>query len=247
MITPDGSLKIAVAGVHTHELWIGPDDALYGEDVTNVGDNFRHRVWKRTSDGQISHKIDWRDGHPVDYNDYGFAFDKAGLMYVLNRNDKRIQIYNNPLTEKQHLERTLSFADVEGFVHWHTVHQDGTVYITVGNALIRFDSNSNDVITMAEGLIERTPAFDFLHDRHALMGLWTDEHKNVYVSIYAGQQVKRITPEGHTSTVYTQSDEWSIAGGIVDLKGETWLFEFSSGNKARVRHIDDNGEHYWGD
>ena len=58
MIRTDGTKIVAVQKVHAHELWIGQDDILYGEDVTNVGDNYRHRIWKRTPNGQIEDELD---------------------------------------------------------------------------------------------------------------------------------------------------------------------------------------------
>lgn len=53
VLRPDGSIEIAVPRVHTHELWLGPADTLYGEDVTNVGEAYRHRVWKLAPDGAL--------------------------------------------------------------------------------------------------------------------------------------------------------------------------------------------------
>ena len=49
MIHPDGSRSVAVDNVHTHELWIGPDGNVWGDDVQNVGEQYRHRVWKRAT------------------------------------------------------------------------------------------------------------------------------------------------------------------------------------------------------
>ena len=237
MIRDDGTKTIAVQNVHTHELWIGPDDALYGEDVTNVGENYRHRIWRRSADGEITNERAWRAGHPVEYNDYGFSRDATGLMYVLIHDGKRIDILSD-----SKVVRTIPLGGYEGYVHWLTIHPDGTIYVTVGDALIQYEAGNAEGTILAKGLIERTAAFDFLHDRHALMGLWTDEAANVYVSVFSGQQVKRISPDGSISVPFRQSGQWSIVGGAIDKKGRTLLLEFSSNNEVRVRRIEKNGE-----
>lgn len=62
MIMPDGARAVAVDGVHTHELWIGPDGNVWGDDVQNVGEQYRHRIWKRLADGSLVNTRPWRDG-----------------------------------------------------------------------------------------------------------------------------------------------------------------------------------------
>lgn len=237
MITPDGSKHIAVQNVHTHKLWLDSDDILYGEDVANTGDTYRHRVWKRVPGGGIKHAIDWRAGHPTDHNDYGFEFDKNGAMYVLLHRERRIDVYSQPFTEKQTLTRSISLRNIAGYIHWHTVKTDGTVYAIVGDNLVKIPAASETVEIVAQDLIERTPAFSFLHNRHTFMGLWVDDAGNVYVSVFAGQQVKQIDTSGNVKVYFRQTGNWSIAGGTIDKHGNTWLLEFSDQNEARVRKI----------
>ena len=78
MIRPDGSKQVAVEGVHTHELFVDAADNLYGEDVTNVGEAYRHRVWKRAPDGTLTDVLPWRDGYPDEFADYAFIKDNRG-------------------------------------------------------------------------------------------------------------------------------------------------------------------------
>ena len=241
MIRPDGTKIVAVENVHTHELWIDQSDVLYGEDVTNVGDNYRHRIWKRHPNGKIENELDWRSGHPGDYNDYGFAHDASGLMYVLVRNQKRVDVMSGKRTV-----RSIPLEAYKGYIHWLTVRPDGTLFITIGDSLIRIGPGASEGTVIAKGLIERTEAFDFLHDRHALMGLWTDSQENVYVSVFSGQVVKIVAPDGSTTDAFQQTGEWSIVGGTIDKEGRTLLLEFSSNNQARVRRIDKNGEVIFG-
>lgn len=241
MIRPDGTMIVAVDNVHTHELWIDQNDILYGEDVTNVGDNYRHRIWKRNPNGQIENELDWRSGHPDDYNDYGFAHDASGLMYVLNRAKKRVDVMS-----KKKVVRSIPFDAYKGYIHWLTVRPDGTLFVTIGDSLIRVNPGDSEGTVVTEGLIERTETFDFLHDRHALMGLWTDSEENAYVSVFSGQVVKKVAPDGSTKVAFQQTGEWSIVGGTIDNEGRTLLLEFSSNNQTRVRRIDKNGEVIYG-
>lgn len=67
---PDGAFRVAVPDVHAHELRLGADGALYGEDVRNRGDVYRVRYWRLTPAGRIEHVTDWIAGHP---SDIGFS------------------------------------------------------------------------------------------------------------------------------------------------------------------------------
>jgi hypothetical protein len=116
ILRPDGTTEIAVPRVHTHELWLGPENTLYGEDVTNVGDDYRHRVWKLAPDGGLSGVIPWRSGFP----DYGFSRDSVGLTYVLRRAEPAVEV----LDETGDRVRKISLAGFDGFVHWLTVSPD---------------------------------------------------------------------------------------------------------------------------
>lgn len=233
----DGEKTVVVDGVHTHELWMSGDDVLYGEDVTNIGELYRHRVWKRYPDGRVENDIDWREGYPTKYNDYGFVKDEKGLLYLLERDKREIQV-----VDAGNVVRVLDLSRHKGYLHWHTVHADGTVYITIGDALIRFKPAEDTGEVIATDLIERTAVFSFLHDRHALMGLWTDDEGGVFVSVFSGQRVKYIAPDGSIQSIYRQRGQWSTVGGLVDKAGAHWLLEFSVTNKVRVRKIDGSKE-----
>ena len=234
MVLPDGSQQIAVSNVHSHELWLGPDGSVYGEDVQNEGEHYRHRVWHRHPDGSITNALPWREGHPVEYDDFSLARDGSGRSYVLRRAEGRIDV----LDQDHNLLRSVALDLSRGIPGWLTVNEAGRVHLTVGPDVLRLDPEDDAPTVIARDLIERTEAFDFVQDRHALMGLWTDRQGNVYVSIYAGQHVKRIAPDGTVTVAVRSSGIWSPAGGLITSNGELWLLEFSSNNEARVRRID---------
>lgn len=237
VLRPDGTIEVALAGVHTHELWLGPGDVLYGEDVINVGDDYRHRVWRLDTDGTVEDVIPWRAGHPDDFRDYGFARDAAGSSYVLRRADRSIEVRN----ASRQLLRTVDLSSHAGYLHWLTVEPDGRVHAAVGSDLLRIEPGALRAEVAASNLIERTEAFDWVHDRHALMGMWTDVAGAVYVGVYAGQAVKRVSAAGDVDVVARSEGEWSPVGGRIATDGSTWLLEWSSSNQIRIRQIGAGG------
>ena len=237
VLRPDGRTEIAVPRVHTHELWLGPGDTLYGEDVTNVGDDYRHRVWKLTPDGELSDEIPWRDGFPDDYYDYGFNRDSAGLTYVLRRSERAVQV----LDESGAPVRSISLQGFEGLIHGLTVSPDGRLGVGVGADLLTVAPGGTEAELVASGLIERTEAFDWVHDRHALMGMWPDPAGNVYVSVYSGQVLKRVSPSGDVSVAARSPGDWSPVGGMVSRDGALWILEWSGSNEVRVRRLHPDG------
>lgn len=233
VIRPDGTKEIAVADVHTHALWLSADGVLYGEDVSNRGAHYRHRVWALTPQGELRDAISWREGHPSDYADYSFVRDDEGRSYVLRRSARRIDVLREGTRE-----RSLSFAAYPGPVHEHHVYE-GSVYVAVGGSLLRLDGETASAV--ASGLVERTEAFQFVQDRHALMGMWHDVQGGIYVSVFAGQAVKRVSPQGNVQTVASSEGAWSVVGGTFDAEGALLLLEWSTSNEARIRRIGPDG------
>jgi len=238
VLRPDGRIEIAVANVHTHELWLGPDGALYGEDVTNVGDDYRHRVWRLEPDGALTDVIAWRDGYPDEFHDYGFQRDAGGNAYVLRRDARSIEV-RDPASA---LVRQISLDDDPGYLHWLTVSPEGLVHVAIGPDLYRVEPGEISARVVARDLVERTPEFDFVHDRHALMGMWKDARGDICVSVYSGQVVKCVSARGEVTELTRSSGKWSPVGGRARPDGGHWLLEWSSDNEVRVRAIEAGGE-----
>lgn len=237
VLRPDGTIEIAVTDVHTHELWLGPDGALYGEDVTNVGDDYRHRVWRLEPDGAVTDVIAWRDGYPDEHHDYGFQRDAEGNAYVLRRDASSIEV-RDPMRE---LLREIPLDADSGFLHWLTVGPDGLIHVAIGPDLYRVEPGEISARVVARDLVDRTPEFEFVHDRHALMGMWGDTRGDICVSVYSGQVVKCVSPSGEMTELVRSSGKWSPVGGRARPDGGHWLLEWSSDNDVRVREIDAGG------
>jgi hypothetical protein len=238
VLRPDGRIEIAVADVHTHELWLGPDGALYGEDVTNVGEDYRHRVWRLEPGGAVTDVIGWRDGYPDEFHDYGFQRDAGGNAYVLRRDARSIEVRD----PTRALVREILLDDDPGFLHWLTVSPEGLVHVAIGPDLYRIEPGEVSARVLAHDLVERTPEFDFVHDRHALMGMWKDARGDICVSVYSGQVVKCVSARGEVTELTRSPGKWSPVGGRARPDGGHWLLEWSSDNEVRVRAIEAGGE-----
>lgn len=232
MILPDGTRKVAVNNVHTHELRLDSADNLFGEDVTNIGENYRHRVWKRSSTGVITNVIPWRSGYPDDFSDYGFTVDSAGRQYSLNRQERLVNIIG-----KQKLP--FSLQEIQGHIHWLAMTNNDDLLLGIGSSV--FVRNGSELTELAPRLIERTTQFSFVHDRHAMMGLWSDDDGNVFSAIFSGQVVKKISRDGTVETIYRSEGKWSPTGGVIGQNGAQWILEFSSSNQVRVTRVDKDG------
>ncbi|MEK7255004.1 MAG: hypothetical protein AAB316_09685, partial [Bacteroidota bacterium] len=86
-IAPDGSRKVAVPNVHTHEICLDAEGNLYGEHLWYEGeatDKWGHYVWRLTAAGQVEIVKDSTEGFLTDYS---FVRDPAGNLFWVERGD----------------------------------------------------------------------------------------------------------------------------------------------------------------
>ncbi len=234
MISPNGDKQVVVDDVHTHELWLSEDDKLYGEDVRNQGNNYRHKVWVRLPDGTVENEISWRDGHPDEYSDYSFVRDDEGRSYVLDRPNKRIKVHRDQ--EEVH---SYVLSKFEGSPRWHALSPSGDIFVSFEGFIVKVSEKSSRKLT--ESIVERTPEFDWVGDHHALMGMWFDRKDELNVALFSGQRVLRVNKDGSTETVYRSEGDWSVTGGTFAKDGSVILLEYSNSNSVRIRKISENG------
>jgi hypothetical protein len=223
-VAPDGTRTVAVANVHTHELYLDPADNLYGEHLWYEGEasnRWGHRVWRRAPDGTIRDIVPPTQGFRTALS---FVRDAAGNMYW---NDHGVVRRGHaPLVPRR-------FADIRSM----TASAGGDVFLIDGHDLIRIGANG-EVRTLARDLGESNPALPFVGDHHQLMGLWLDSAGNCYVAVFGNFKVKRIDPAGHVAVVARSTFPWSPSGGLVAPDGRLWLLEYSVTNQARIRMAD---------
>ena len=219
-----GRKTVAVANVHTHELALDQAGNLYGEDSRNEGDNYRHRLWKRSPAGRITDVRPWTAGFR---EDYGIVRDAAGATYFLRhlagQNNQVCQ--RTPDGQLHHLAPGFTFPYI---VNQLAVAPDNSVYVASGGTLLRIDARGS-VRAVARNL---APA----NGRHALMGIWPDAHGNVYVADLEGRRYLRVYANGRVETLLQSPAPWQPTGIVQAPNGAYWVLEYA-GTQVRVRHV----------
>ncbi|GAA4450897.1 hypothetical protein GCM10023189_12220 [Nibrella saemangeumensis] len=227
--------SVAVKNVHTHELYLDAQDNLYGENLWYEGERtnkWGHRVWCLRPDGTRVTIIPATQGFLTNYS---FVRDKTGTMYWADRSAKTVIRKRLPDgTIGTHA--TGPFADVR----WMTCTPDGILYLTDGPDVKRILPDGK-VQILARNVRENRLTKPPVGNQHALMGLSYDPAGNVYVAVFGGRKVKKISPTGQVTVVAQSASPWSPAGVLADKTGNLWLLEYSAANQARVRRIYPDG------
>lgn len=252
-IAPDGTQSIAVPRVHTHELYLDPQDNLFGEHLWYEGDRtgkWGHRVWKLSRDGELEDVIPSTEGFLTDTS---FVRDDRGNMYWAGggEGDGSNRVY----VRKRAPDGTLSIlagekpgrSDGVGRqarftdIRWIAASHDGTVYAIDAGALRRIEPDGT-VTTMASDLVEGSWR-DVLPGnarRHALMGLCPDPQGAVYVANTRRDRVEKVSPNGEVSVFAECPGPYSPTGVTVTPAGDVYILE-CRGDAARVRQIRADG------
>jgi hypothetical protein len=219
-VAPDGTKSVAVPNVHTHELYLNPQGSLFGEHLWYNGDatkTWGHYVWKRDAAGRVSLIRPRTEGYP---SNYGFAHDRAGTMYWLDR--ERGQI----LKKAPHGPITRVVGELKA-MRWLHATPGGTLYVVDGSDLVR----------VRGGRATRFVRNITTAERHTIMGLWTDAAENVYLADNKNREIKRATPAGVVSTFARSTFPWSPIGGAFAPNGDLWVLEATITNSVRVRRV----------
>jgi hypothetical protein len=236
-IDVQGRKSVAVRNVHTHELYMDQDDNLFGEHLWYNGeklDTWGHYVWRYSAAGKFEKIIPDKEGFLTDYS---FVRDHYGNMFWADRtHDCQKLARTNP-------DGTLSLMGDQCFknIRWMTASPQGNVYLIDLYDLKNVDRQGH-VKTLAVQLQERKLTQFFVNDPHQLMGLTTDKNENVFVAVYGGRKVKKITPGGQVFTVAETGLNWSPTGVLSAPNGDLWILECSPTNAVRVERITHDGQ-----
>jgi hypothetical protein len=230
----DGKKIIVVRNVHTHELYMDPQDNLYGEHLWYEGDatkRWGHRVWRLSSDGKLVDIIPAREGFLDDYDDFHFVHDGTGASYWAARGDVtaiRKRTANGKVT-------TIASARFQN-VRWMTATADRIVYLTDLHDLVRITPDGT-VRVVVKNLADRRRSFLLTVDTHAIMGLWVGREGSIYAAVPSDNAVKRMHPDGTVEIVARSPAGWKPSGGLAAPSGDLWILEYSFTNAVRVRRI----------
>lgn len=246
--TPDGRRTIAVANVHTHELYIAAGDTLYGEHLWYEGASgqWRHFIWRHRPNGVVDTVAGPRPGFRDDYDDVHFARDSAGAMYWANvAGDSTIV----------HMRSGAGRPVTVGVVPhrhpgWLAVAASGTVYLVAAGDLYQL-TGRGDTRVIARDISEHSAvpwhvrAFGWMlamlriHDGpdHDVGGIWAGRDGNVYVAVPGGRVVKRISPSGAVAVVARGAGDWTAVSGLTLPDGGLLLLETGADGAVRVRRV----------
>lgn len=224
-ITPDGRKRIAVRGVHTHELAVDAAGNLYGGDSQYLGgDRYRHRVWRRSPEGRVSDVIPWRDGF---WPAYGFVREAGGAHYEVSRPARRCTIRRR--TASGRAEVFAPRAPLGDNVQWMAAAGRRSLYV-IDRGALRHVSRTGQLRTVADRL-----------GAHP-MGLWSDTLRgSVYVAVLGARRVIRVDAAGRRSVVARSPDPWGPSGVLRAPDGALWILEVSTSHQVRVRRIGRDG------
>ena len=235
-ITPAGRVSVAVADVHTHELFVDASNDLFGEHLWYEGDatgKWGHRVWRRGPDGTITDVIPAREGFRTEYS---FVRDGQGNMYWADRRG-RTTIRRRTVGGAVTTYTAGPFRSVERM----TALADGTLFLMDAGDLRRV-SPRGVVSTVASQLSGAKGASNDVAQLNYHMGLWTDGAGRVYVAAAAERSVLRVDSAGGLSVVDRSVPPWSPAGGMIDRGGNLRVLEYDKSNQVRARRVDRAGQ-----
>lgn len=250
-IDPSGRKSVAVAHVHTHELYLDSSDNLFGEHLWYVaeGEQWWHRVWELSPDDKLVDVIpsrrlnqEWWEGLAVDFS---FVRDSAGNMYWsagLGKDKKTImkrapdgsvtQLAGGPRGDADGKGAAARFTRLDRMA----AGPDGSLYVLDGDRLRKVAPNGT-VTTLARGLAEKSGTMLAVQPQHYLMGLWTDFAGNVYVANYGARQVKKVGPDGRVTVFLRARFPYAPTGGTV-WRGSVYVLEYMDAlDRPRVRRV----------
>lgn len=231
-IAPDGTWRVAVPDVHTHELWLDADGSLYGEHLWYEGEatnRWGHRVWRREADGAIRVVIPNRSGFLHDHRDFTFARDAQRRLYwIEGARPARVMMRPTPQAAPVVLA-TMPFTNQS----WLTVASDGTCYVSEGGIVWRIRHGA---------AAERLPdALSRSRERLAVMGMAVAGDGTLYVAAFDDRAVRRLSTAGVVTTVVSTPEGWHPTGVALGPGGVVWVLEASTTNAQRVRRVAPDG------
>lgn len=232
-IAKDGSRSIAVAGVHTHELYMDTQDNLFGEHTWYNGEHVNtwgSFAWKLHPNGKFDTVLGPLDGF---LKEYSFVRDAKGNQYWSER-WKTTRIRKKTPNGEIMLLAEGKFNDIK----WMHATPSGMLYFNDGYDLFLIDTTGRLHLVVKD--LSRQPDPTGIISRHHIFGIWTDRDGQVYVAIFGNKTIKKVDTAGKVSDFFRSTEAWSPTSGIFDDDGNFWVMEYNNANETRVSKISKN-------
>lgn len=228
-ITAEGKLTVAVAQVHTHELFLDADDNLYGEHLWYKGDSrnaWAHYVWKLSSTGTLTKVIPDREGF---LENYSFVRDHFGRMYWADRSSDCQKV------ARRNADNTITHIGNQCFhnIRKMEVLSDGAVLLVDFQDLKKVDTRGQ-VKTVAKRIANKNWTTANADNQNSVMGIWADKKGNLYAAVSSARVVKRFGASGQEEIAFRSTLPWAPSGGMVDSRDQLWVLEYDPLNAVRV-------------
>jgi len=235
-INPAGKVSIAIENVHTHQLLLDEKGILHGEHVWHIenGELWAHYLWQMNASGEFRRTTGNINEFPI--NNYLVKDLKGNSYYPENVNERKVLIKESPDGLKDPATNEL-FSDIR----WLQYSISRNSILVVDYTTVKEVNSEGEVSLLGKEFGTNSLAFTNVSDRHKIMGVWTDNAGNVYISLYGLQKVVVINKNGNVKDAVNVSGLWSPTGGVYDKEGNLWLLEYSARNKARVRKFTPDG------
>jgi hypothetical protein len=219
--TPTGEKSIAVAGVHSHELYIDNDDNLFGEHLWYEPgtDKFYHYQWCLKNTGQLIRLTENIEAYTQPQS-FSFVRDDNGNMYWYERSttDSIYFIRKDEAGNKKKIASGI-FNDIR----WMFSTHKGEIYFLDLDDLYKI-TDQNNFQLIAKNLCTGTLWTMVFGKQHSVFGIWQDNVGNIYAAVTEDRCIKKITPDGEVTIVY-RSEGSSPINGLFDSKGKLWVLE----------------------
>ncbi|HYO74912.1 MAG TPA: hypothetical protein VE010_00500 [Thermoanaerobaculia bacterium] len=219
----NGRAEPLARNIHSHELLIGPDGALYGSNPEPNGT--LSSVWRIDASGRFSYVLPPAPGSPLGLQ--SFLYSSDGSLYSASRYDHRrpsvVLLRRRPNGEISAVAGgAKGFNDGTGanaqFLGIDGIREtpDGTLLVADGNHLRKVDRDRR-VVTITPALTQRRWDED-------LLGLCSVRGDFVHVADHAGRRVLRVNwKTGHFTEVARSGLFWAPAG--VEQRQDLYILE----------------------
>lgn len=231
----NGIKTIAVANVHTHELFINKQDELFGAGgyYDSKTEKFFHYLWVYHPNGRIDTVLGMRQEYVR--HDFSLAKDHDANEYYLKRfiapYSDTTHIYKKPPHEPETVYATGQFKAV----NWLHPQDDASLLYASTDTIYRVSTSGK--IHLVKVLKAKKPT-DV--NRLQIWGLWQDKAGNIYAAILNNSSIVKVDRMGNAKTIYSSANGWMPLHGLFDDSNRLWIMEGSQKNEVRVTSANAN-------